>query len=665
MVAAAIDQAADDVEGGELVEVAEAGAVARGRDGAAGVDRQGAAQAAPAAVAGHRKSARVDRRAAGIGVVGGQDEGAVADLGQAEAAVGFIEARDRERIGVDADDGVGTKAEARTAVGSIGQGIVAGEAADGAEAADAGAPDVEVLVEADAALQGEGRAFADPAHGRAVMAARAQRGAARSKQGARGDIGEAAIGVGAGEDQRASAVLDEAAGAGPGPFADLEHVGQLEPAAGVDRDAVVVAIDGEADADRRGHAAAGRDLLIAVEKNERAKAAVVGAAGDRTTVQVEIGDGVGEPVGGVHVQHAAGVQGHRGHVALGHAETVAAAEDPLVVHVEGAAVVDDDGPEAQFAAGGRERAGVDGRAAGVGVIAGQRQRPVAAFGQAAGARDRIARGPRAGRVHLDGGVGGQPAAPPAFDGRVAEDERAGVHGAAEYLRRAADAHGARAGFGEGAAGGAVVVSDLAGEQQVHAGGDVRDVENTVFVVAYPDIGRDRRHRGAADGHVAPELVIAEIRGRRAGRGEFASVERQRAEGERGPRGGGVDELGAGSDRRVHVALADRAAEAESGAGVDGDAAVGELDALRADRGYDSAGDGGSVVKFPAAISAIRPDAGEFTAGQGEVVQVRMPVEHQHAAGVDARRIDRPIVIVARAVVDEHRAEPVDGDGAPA
>ena len=91
----------------------------------------------------------------------------------------MVETGHGQRIRGDADDGIGAECETRTATGTIGQGVLAGEAADGAEAADACAPDVEVLVETDPALQGERRAVADIAHGLPGVAAGAESRVAR------------------------------------------------------------------------------------------------------------------------------------------------------------------------------------------------------------------------------------------------------------------------------------------------------------------------------------------------------------------------------------------------------------------------------------------------------------------------------------------------------
>jgi len=280
------------------------------------------------------------------------------------------------------------------------------------------------------------------------VAAGAERRVARRDQGARGDVGDAVVAVRTGEHDRADAVLDEATPSRRVEGTALEHVGHLESATVVDGDAVVVPVETETHPDGRGHPAAGGDLLVAVEEKERAAAIVVGAAGDHATVEVEVRDTVGETGDGVHGQRAADIQGQGGDVALGFAVAVDAAEDPLVVGVEGGAIVHDHRAGAQFAAGGGQGTAVDRGAAGVGVVARKDE------GAGAGLRDRARsgnpigdRGGTSGDAELGGGVVRQAPVPHAGKAGVFEDEQAGVDREAADLVHAADLHGARARLG--------------------------------------------------------------------------------------------------------------------------------------------------------------------------------------------------------------------------
>ena len=101
---------------------------------------------------------------------------------------------------------------------------------------------MEVLVEADPTLQGKRRAVADVAHGLPRVAASADGRVARRDQGAGGNISDAVVAIGAREQQGTAAVLNEATPTSGVESAALEHIGQVEPATGVDRNAIVVPI---------------------------------------------------------------------------------------------------------------------------------------------------------------------------------------------------------------------------------------------------------------------------------------------------------------------------------------------------------------------------------------------------------------------------------------
>ena len=161
-----------------------------------------------------RKGGRIDHTAredrdAAVTAIRGDHQRASADLGQVEATAVLIEPGYGERIGIHADNGVGAQREASAVVAPDRQGVVSGEAADGAEAADAGAPDMHVLIKADATAQGERATVEDVGHGGSVPPADTERGVVRDQQHARVDVRDTQVIASAGEYPSAYAALGE------------------------------------------------------------------------------------------------------------------------------------------------------------------------------------------------------------------------------------------------------------------------------------------------------------------------------------------------------------------------------------------------------------------------------------------------------------------------
>ena len=166
--------AARERQGAQGERVAVRGAVdepSTGRDD----NRATASQGATAAVANLQCTA-VDGRTAGVSVVRGEHQRAAADLRQAEATAELIEPGYGERVGIHAHDGIGAQGEAVAIIAPNRQGIITGEAADGAEATDAGAPDMHVLIKANATAEGERGSFEDVGHGGSAPPADAEGG---------------------------------------------------------------------------------------------------------------------------------------------------------------------------------------------------------------------------------------------------------------------------------------------------------------------------------------------------------------------------------------------------------------------------------------------------------------------------------------------------------